>query len=367
MGFYLMGIIDRYIAREIIISWLTVLFVLVVIVLSTEVVHLLSWITQGFIPVSAFLAYLLNSLFDFIIVLIPLSLLLGILIGFGRLYKDSEMVAIMSAGVGPLQWYRPLMSVVIPVTLLLFVLSLYVKPLIDHHREQITAGVNSRAKVDSLLIGQFNRAGKNGAVLFLESKDRKAGQINNVFFHEFRDNQNHIDIAASSSGYFDKKGQRYMVMHNGVHYAGNPGEANMTIIKYKDYGIHITKKVVMVHNSVSSRSTWAIWHSNALIDKAELQWRLSLPIATLIVSFIALPLSRTNPRSGRYAKLILALFLYLVYSNLIRVSYTWISQGRISPWIGTWWVHLLALGLLVAILKHSGYLYWNKRKNSHGA
>jgi len=203
MGFYLMGIIDRYIAREIIISWLTVLFVLVVIVLSTEVVHLLSWITQGFIPVSAFLAYLLNSLFDFIIVLIPLSLLLGILIGFGRLYKDSEMVAIMSAGVGPLQWYRPLMSVVIPVTLLLFVLSLYVKPLIDHHREQITAGVNSRAKVDSLLIGQFNRAGKNGAVLFLESKDRKAGQINNVFFHEFRDNQNHIDIAASSSGYFD--------------------------------------------------------------------------------------------------------------------------------------------------------------------
>jgi len=362
-----MGIVDRYIAREIITSWLTVLLVLLVIVLSTEVVHLLSWITQGIIPVSAFLAYLLNSLFDFIVILIPLSLLLGILTGFGRLYKDSEMVAIMSAGIGPLQWYRPLLSVVIPVTLLLFVLTLYAKPLISHQRAQITARLNSQAKVDSLLVGQFNHAGKNGAVLFLESKDKQAGQINNAFFQEFRDNRNHVDIAASSSTYMNKKGHRYMVMHNGVHYTGNVGAADMTIIEYADYGIHIDKKEVVVHDSASSRSTRTLWQSSALIDKAELQWRLSLPIATFIVSLIALPLSRTNPRSGRYGKLILALALYLVYSNLIRVAYTWISQGKIPVWVGTWWVHLLAIILLFAILQVSGYLYRSRQVSSYGS
>ncbi len=95
-------IIDKYIARELIFAFFSVLFVLLIIVLSTEVVHLLKWVSQGVIPLSAFLTYLINSLFEFGIILIPLSLLMGILMAFGRLYHDSEMAAIMSAGIGPM-------------------------------------------------------------------------------------------------------------------------------------------------------------------------------------------------------------------------------------------------------------------------
>jgi lipopolysaccharide export system permease protein len=57
--------------------------------------------------------------------------LMGVLLAFGRLYHDSEMAAIMSAGIGPMQWYRPLLMVAAPVTLLLLVLLMYVQPIIS--------------------------------------------------------------------------------------------------------------------------------------------------------------------------------------------------------------------------------------------
>jgi len=357
-------IIDKYIAKELLTAFLSVIFVLLIIVLSTEVVHLLKWVSQGVIPISAFLAYLVNSLFEFSVVLIPLSLLMGILLAFGRLYRDSEMAAIMSAGIGPVQWYRPLMLIAIPTTILLFVLLMYVKPLITLQRALLTAEIQSQAEVDTLLVGQFNRASRGGGVLFLESENESSHLINNVFFQQMRDGENHVDLANSTSTYISDDGRRYMMMHGGTHYAGNAGETNFKIIKYKDYGVHIDRKQVAAHLSEKSKTVRELWNSTKPIDQAELQWRLTLPLATIIVAFMALPLSHTDPRSGRYAKLAVALIIYLVYSNLLGVGKTWIVQEKVPVWIGTWWVHLIAIIITLILLKRSGYLI--RAKTSKG-
>jgi len=352
-----LSIIDKYIAKELLVACLSVLFVLLIIVLSTEVVHLLSWVSQGFIPLTALLAYLTNSLFEFTVVLIPLSLLMGILIAFGRLYRDSEMAAIMSAGIGPAQWYRPLMMIAVPTTILLLLLMLFVRPMINIHRAQIAAEIQSQAEVDTLMVGHFNRASKGGGVLFLESADEDGKSIDNVFFQQHKDNRSHVDLAASTNSYFDDDGRRYMMMHDGTHYIGDAGEDDFKIIRYSDYGIHIAEKQVQAHLSEKSKSIFELWNSTVPKDQSELQWRIALPLATIIVSFMALPLSQTDPRSGRYAKLALALVLYLVYSNLLGIGKTWIEQQKVPLWVGTWWVHLIAIVLTFYLLKRSGYLY----------
>lgn len=349
-------IIDKYIAKELLATFLSVIFVLLIIVLSTEVVHLLKWVSQGVIPIGAFLSYLLNSLFEFSVVLIPLSLLMGILLAFGRLYRDSEMAAIMSAGIGPIQWYRPLMLIAVPTTLLLLVLLLYVKPLITLQRAQLAAEIQSQATVDTLLIGHFNRAGIGGGVLFLESEAKESGQINNVFFQKHHDEVSHVDLATSTSSYYNEDGRRYMMMHGGTHYVGNAGDTGFKIIRYKDYGIHIDKKRVEAKLSEKSKTVAELWSSTSPVDQAELQWRLTLPLATIIVAFMALPLSHTDPRSGRYAKLAVALILYLVYSNLLGIGKTWIVQEKVPVWVGTWWVHIIAIIITFYLLKRSDYL-----------
>ncbi len=354
-------IIDKYIAKELLTVCLAVYFVLLIIVLSTEVVHLLKWVSQGIIPVSAFLAYLINSLFEFSVILIPLSLLMGILLAFGRLYSDSEMAAIMSAGIGPMQWYRPLMLIAVPATLLLLLLLTYVQPVIAFQRALLHAEIRSQSELDTLLVGQFNRAGKGGGVLFLEAGEESGGktgsQISNVFFQQHREKVNYVDLADSTSSYYDESGRRYMMMHGGTHYIGNAGDANFKIIKYQDYGLHIDTKSVAPRTSVKTKSTVELWHSTVPKEMAELQWRFTLPLATIIVAFMALPLSHTKPRSGRYSKLAVSLIIYLLYSNLLGVGKTWIAQEKVSVWVGTWWVHLIAIVFTLVILKRSGYLY----------
>ena len=363
-------IIDKYIAKELLTVFMSVYFVLLIIVLSTEIVHLLSWVTQGIIPVTAFLAYLMNSLFEFSVILIPLSLLMGILLAFGRLYSDSEMAAIMSAGIGPMKWYRPLMLIAVPTTLLLFVLLAYVQPIINYQRALLAAEILSQSQLDTLLVGQFNRASKDGAVLFLESEHAGNNKVNNdqvdnVFFQQHRENTSYVDLAENISSFYNEDGRRYMMMSNGMHYVGNSGEANFKIIKYKDYGIHIDRKQIKAQQSVKSKNIVELWQSKIPEEQAELQWRFTVPLATIIVAFMALPLSHTNPRSGRYSKLAVALILYLLYSNLLGVGKTWIVQEKVPVWLGTWWVHIIAIVFTLVLLKYKGYLSGIRFKRSH--
>ncbi len=363
-------IIDKYIAKELLTVFLSVYFVLLIIVLSTEIVHLLGWVAQGIIPVTIFLAYLVNSLFEFSIILIPLSLLMGILLAFGRLYSDSEMAAIMSAGIGPMKWYRPLMLIAVPTTLLLFVLLAYVQPIINYQRALLAAEILSQSQIDTLLVGQFNRASKGGGILFLESgradnNKTDNNQVNSVFYQQHRENINYVDLAEDSSSFYNEEGRRYMMMHSGTHYIGNAGEADFKIVQYKDYGIHIDRKQVQAHQSVKSKSVAELWSSTIPEEQAELQWRFTIPLATIIVTFMALPLSHTNPRSGRYSKLAVALILYLLYSNLLGVGKTWIVQEKVPVWIGTWWVHIIAIAFTLFLLKYKGYLSGISFKRSH--
>ena len=84
---------------------------------------------------------------------------------------------------------------------------------------------------------------------------------------------------------------------------------------------------------------------------AEFQWRLGIPISTIILAILAVPLSRSQPRAGRYGRLAIGLLVFIIYLNMMSAAKAWIEQSVISPALGIWWVHggmlLFALGLLM--------------------
>ena len=103
-------------------------------------------------------------------------------------------------------------------------------------------------------------------------------------------------------------------MESGTHYEGEPGSGQYTITEYQQYGVYIPgSKDVGATLSVKALPSKQLWQSSLPRHQAELQWRLTVPIATLIIAMLALPLSQTTPRSGRYANLGWAILLYLVY------------------------------------------------------
>ena len=364
-----LSIIDRYIGHEIIISWLSVLFVLVMVVISADAVHLLAWLVDGRIPIDMFLSLLLSNSYEFTVMLVPLSLLLGILLAFGRLYKDSEMTAVMSAGLGPMQWYRPLLMVALPITLLMFYLTLFVIPSVVGHRDGMMTDIKNRTELSALFAGRFNQSREGNAIFFLESQSEDRKVMDHVFYQQVRDDVAHVDIAMRAQNHHDKNGRDYMVMESGTHYEGEPGSGQYKITEYQEYGVYIPgSKDVSATLSVKALPSKQLWQSSMPRHQAELQWRLTVPVATLIIAMLALPLSQTTPRSGRYANLGWAILMYLVYSNLLSLGKNWIIKERVPVWIGTWWTHILALILLFVLLKLSGHVFRStKAKNiAHG-
>lgn len=72
---------------------------------------------------------------------------------------------------------------------------------------------------------------------------------------------------------------------------------------------------------------------------AEMQWRLSVPIATVLLALLAVPLSRSRPREGRYGRIAIGLLVFIIYLNLLSAAKAWTEEGAISPMLGLWWVH----------------------------
>jgi lipopolysaccharide export system permease protein len=68
-----------------------------------------------------------------------------------------------------------------------------------------------------------------------------------------------------------------------------------------------------------------------------------MPISALVLALLAIPLSFVNPRAGRSANMLIAILIYVIYSNFISVSQAWVAQGKLSFWIGVWAVHVLML------------------------
>ena len=114
-------------------------------------------------------------------------------------------------------------------------------------------------------------------------------------------------------------------------------------------------------------STESIWYSEKLPDIAELQDRLSGPISTLLLGFLAVPLAKISPRSGIYGSMVIAFAIYFSYSNMQRVNHSWVISGKIPEWLGYFWHDgLLFLVAIILLIRWYGFKWIiNSLKGTH--
>jgi lipopolysaccharide export system permease protein len=137
-----------------------------------------------------------------------------------------------------------------------------------------------------------------------------------------------------------------VTLFNGRRYEGVPGQNDFRVIEFREHGIPIaTPAGVVLANDPDTKPTRELLGSDAPSDIAQLEFRASTPLMALVLTLVAVPLSRLRPRQGRYARVGFALVVYFVYSNLLLAAKVWIEKGDLPPAIGVWWVHLAALAL----------------------
>jgi lipopolysaccharide export system permease protein len=97
--------------------------------------------------------------------------------------------------------------------------------------------------------------------------------------------------------------------------------------------------------SLEAESTLALLESADREKRAELHWRIAVPVMCVVLTLLAVPLSRLRPREGRYARFLQAVLIYFVYSTMLSAAKVWIARGTVPEELGLWWVHVALIGL----------------------
>jgi lipopolysaccharide export system permease protein len=345
-------ILDRYIFREIAWTWLGVTLVLLLILLTNQFARILGDVAKGQLPKQAAFDVIGLSAAQYLTIIIPIGLFLAIMMGLGRLYRDSEMPAMMACRVGPGGIYRPLMWLLVPLAGLVAWLSIDLGPRALQAVDRIGAEARRSADLASIEPGRFTEVGPDKAVVYGE-RVRRDGSMQNVFLQR-RIADGVVEVVVARRGEqvdSDDPNVRYLVLTDGRRYEGVPGTSRFRVVEFAEHGIpYRLPSLDPAEPTPRAMSFMALWRAGGIEHIAEMQWRIGVPLATVILSILAVPLSRTQPRAGRYGRIAIGLLVFIIYLNMLSAARAWIEQGAVSPLIGLWWVHSAMVLLAVVLL-----------------
>ncbi len=339
--------------------------VLFLIILSTQLLRSLSAVAEGRIALDFLFELIFFKNIESLVLILPLAMFLAILLALSRLYKDSEMIALSACGIGPSSLLKSVLIVLGAFIFLEAGLAMVLAPWASSKMQFAQESYKAESDIEMIIPGQFNVADNGMRVLYAEDMPT-VGQLKNVFLHV--DNGDSSSVMASDDANVvtdSRQGARYIVFQDGNRYDGNSGSLDYRFIKFKDYGVLLEGKAFTSFDlDRESMPTKELLQSGTLVHRAEFQWRVSQIIMMLLLAVIAVPLSKTAPRQGRYGKMAVAILLYIGYSNLLVVAMNWVRQGVVSPGFGLWWVHLLFLTLFLVLFVHQmGWLSHFKRSS----
>lgn len=342
-----------------------VLSVLLLIIVGRLLIDLLSDAIEGDFPVDVILPLLALGSLESIILLAPVALLLALMLTLGRLYRDNEMTVLRACGVGAARLYRPLVWLTLPVVIVLSLLVFYVSPWAVRLAGEIAFDAEHRADLSMVSAGRFITAEDQAQwVLFVEDVNHETGMVENIFIHSLDRGAVTIETAERADQIVDPEtGARLLVLSDGYRYEGTPGQGDYIITAFERHTLRLPQLAGQpAVDEPDAKPTAALLASDDSADRAELQFRLSVPVSAALLALLAIPLSHTTPRQGRFAKLALAIVIYILYANAVLMAVNWVERGLLPAWIGVWWAHGLLLAFIGLLFIHRYGWRWSLRR-----
>ncbi len=347
------SILGRYVLREVVTAWLVVTGVLLIILLANEVVGVMERAAANQYPQSMVLKLIGLSSLQYLSIVVPVGLLLGVVLAFGRLYHDSEMAAALACGAGPPALYVPVALLALAVAAALAWLSLVLAPEATAQALSLRNAALRAGQLAPMAPGKFRSFGAGTkAVLFAQSVARD-GTLGDVFLERNDGAQVEVALAERATHSVTADGLTHILtLYDGERFEGVPGSAEFRIVRFAQHVVTVQLPVIAdAVRDLEARSTASLRHSHDRAERAELHWRISMPIMCLVLALLAVPLSRLRPRQGRYARVWVAVLIFFLYYNLATTGKTWIARGTLPQVVGLWWTHVaVALVALLVIL-----------------
>jgi lipopolysaccharide export system permease protein len=354
-------LIFRYLAKEVFITLVSLTAILLLVFMSNQFVQYLNRAVSGQFPVFFVMKLMLLEMPGLMGLLLPLGFYMAIMLAYGRLYAESEMTVLNACGYGPGALLRQSLIMAAVVALFVMVIMLWLSPYISIERTSLLRQSGLQMLMKTLVPGQFRAISGGEQVFYVESMSQDKGALHHVFLAKWdtKEGKSQWDVLWAKDAFIQNDPQTredYAILEEGSVYQGKPGQADYQVVNFGRYKARLPHPFTNIHDDVRTAFTANLWpiNNHDLAKAAELQWRFSVPLMVLILTLIAVPLSRVDPRSGKYAKLFPAILIYIIYANLLFVSRGWVASGKIPPWLGMWSFHLVFVLL-------GGVLIWRSR------
>jgi lipopolysaccharide export system permease protein len=344
-------IIVRYLIRETLKSQLAIFFILFLVFLSQKFIRVLADASDGEIPARLIFSIVGLNMPAMGQLMLPLSLYIGILITFGRLYAESEITVMNATGIGNKFLVRAALYLAIITASAAAINSLWLSPWSQDREALLMDKLAAENSVDLLQEGHFQRTPDGSSVVFIDNIEDK--KLRNVFVAQLTPKDSILpSVIFSDSGNVKelKDGRQIISLQHGIRYEGIPTQVSYMVTKFDEYdGLIGQRKVENRGRDWEAIPTLELLRNPDRHAQAELQWRISLVVCIPLLTMLVVPLSAVNPRQGRFAKMGPAILVYLTYFLAISATKSAIEDGGISPSVGMWPLNAALLGTAILI------------------
>jgi lipopolysaccharide export system permease protein len=344
-------IIFRYLIKEVFTTLIALTGILMLIFLSNQFVQYLNRAAAGNIPGIIIMKLMALELPNLMGLLLPLGFYMALLLAYGRLYAENEMTILRASGYGPRQLLAHSLIMASVVAVIVGIVMVWASPYIATERAKLLRSAGIKTLIQTLMPSRFHALNGGQQVFYVQSMSRDHSKADQVFLAKksvVPDNKTQWDVLWAEQAFSEQDlatGEEYIVLHKGKEYQGAPGQANYQVAEFAEYKARLPHPIVKISDDIRTAKTKTLWPlNNSNPSKAaELQWRLSIPLMVFTLTLIAVPLSRVNSRAGKFAKLLPAVIIYILYANFMFLARDAIVSGKIPLWVGMWWIHILVL------------------------
>jgi lipopolysaccharide export system permease protein len=344
-------ILDRYLLRELVVPFLLGIAVFTSILLIVRILKLVEMVVNRGVPIGQIVKLFSYILPAFLEVTVPMALLLAILVAFGRLSSDSEIIALRAAGVGLYRLLLPVALFAGAVALLTLGLSLYARPwgnsllrsgLYDIVKTRAVAGIKPKV---------FNND-FSGLVIYVDHIEPASDMLSGILIADTRDAAMRNTVYAELGRIYTDESQHSLTLrleNGGIYSTGDDGgEYQDTRFTTYDITLDLDTALAQLRTRTKDASEMtlpelraAIEAKSALgepafVERVEVQRKFSIPFACLVFAALGVPLGIQPSRSAHSRGFSLSLVLIFVYYLLLTFGQNLGERGTLPPLLAVW-------------------------------
>ena len=344
-------IFQRALKRELFSTAGGVFLTLFTITITMMLIRILGQAARGRVASEDVIALIGFTALNYMPIILILTGFVAVLLVVTRSYQDSEMVVWFASGQSLTKWLRPVLEFALPIVVLVALLGFVATPWAYRQSAEFRERFEKREDIARISPGKFQESAAAQRVFFVEKMSDDLSTVGNVFINSIKNGEVITVVSQHGTIETNDQGEKFVVLEDGVRYDETLDHSDFRIMEFEKYTAYIAPKgdVTVSDGSTRSMTTLELLEDTNSKKQGELVWRIGLPFMSVLLMLLAIPLGFVNPRAGRSFNLIVAVLLYMTYSNLSSFMQAYVGQNKLAFGLGWWPLHLV-VALIVVML-----------------